>query len=309
MKVAITGGTGFIGQYLIRDYGDQVDFIVPTQRRMFDRLSQKAEYIQVNYNKEGFKKAFAGCDAVVHLGGRVMHGMSYELDTDLYISNITISENVFCACKELKIENIINASSVAVYDQIDEEPMEENAPCQPNSIYGIIKIAVEKLAELYNRRYGLKIKTFRFAQGIGIQSQMDIKQFWTILLINSIEKRPIPIWGSGKTGRDIIYVKDMAAAIISGLQHPTCSGIFNIGTEYICSNKEIAEAFCNVFHNTEGIIYLKDKQETGIRTCMNCQKARDVLKFSPQFNILKLVQDIKNEYEEYIRCGNSIEFY
>lgn len=309
MRVAVTGGTGFIGQYLIEGYGDKIDFVVPTRQKTYADLAPKAEYICVKYDKEGFKNVFAGCDAVVHLGGQVMHGMSYDLSTDPYIGNITFSGNVFEACKELDIKNIISASSVAVYDQMNATMVEESAPCQPNSIYGIMKIAIEKLAELYNRRYGLKIKTYRFAQGIGIQSKMDVKQFWSILLKNSIEKVAIPLYGTGKTGRDIIYVKDMALAIVTGLQHTIHSGVYNIGTEHICSNREIAEAYCKVFDNKEGIVFLRDKKETGIRTCMNCQKAKNELHFVPQYDVIQMVLDIKSEYERRNRQGNAIKFY
>ena len=311
MRVGVTGGTGFIGQYLIRDYGNQIDFVVPTQRKLYDELQPKAEYIYTDYDKEGFKRVFSDCDAVVHLGGKVMHGMSYDINKDVvaYMNNIKMSDDVFCACKELNIKNIINASSVAVYDQIDEIPVKETDPCQPNSVYGIMKITVEKLAELYNRRYGLKIKSYRFAQGLGFQAKMDKTQFWTILLKNSIEGKAIPLYGLGITGRDIIYVKDMTASIITGLGYPEISGCFNIGMEHICSNKEIAEAYCRTFDNKKGIAYLTDKQETGIRTCMNCEKAREILKFTPQYDVIGLVQDIKEEYEKYIGSDKEMIYF
>ncbi len=309
MKIGLTGGTGFIGQYLIRDYGNQMEFIVPTRKNEFSRLEKGAQYITSDYSKEDFKRIFAKCDAVVHLGSYVMHGMCYELDVDIYLENVRTSSNLFEACRELNIKNIINASSMAVYDQIDEIPMKESAPCQPNSVYGIMKIPVEKLAELYNRRYGLKIKNFRFAQGIGVQAHMELRQFWTILLKNSVEGIPIPLYGKGRTGRDIIYVKDMTAAIIAGLCSPLVSGCFNIGTGHICSNREIAEAYCNIFGNAAGIIYLENQEENGIRTCMDCQKAKRELGFSPKYNVMQMVQDIKNEYEKYVEEGTCVSFY
>lgn len=311
MKVGITGGTGFIGQYLIRDYGEQIDFVVPTHQKRFDGLQPEAKYISIDYNKEEFKSVFGDCDAVVHLGSKVMHGMSYDISKDVvdYMNNIKFSDDVFCACRELGIKNVINASSVAVYDQMDEIPMKETAPCQPNSVYGIMKIAVERLAELYNRRYGMKIKSYRFGQGLGFQTKMDKNQFWTILLKNSIEGKAIPLYGSGITGRDVIYVKDMTASIIAGLGCPIVSGCFNIGMGYICSNREIAEAFCKVFNNIEGIVYLKDKQETMIRTCMNCEKAKTILHFTPKFDVIDMVKDIKKEYEKYKKAGNKVTFF
>lgn len=302
MKVGVTGGTGFIGQALIQEYAHIYDFRVVTSRADTAGLAPFAEYVRLPYDREGFKAAFQGCDAVVHLGGTVMHGLDNTVSMRPYLENISLAESVFSLCSEMSIKNVINASSVAVYDQIGETPVRESDPLQPNSAYGIAKIAVEKLAELYNRKYGMMIKSLRFGQGLGYQKHMEPGRFWTILLENSLRGEPIPVWGSGLTGRDVIYVKDMACAVHAALQCPESSGCYNIGTGHICTNLELAETYCRVFSNPGGIKFIPTERESMIRTCMDCSKADRELHFKARYGVQEMIEDLKREYER--NAGN-----
>lgn len=304
MKVGLTGGTGFIGQYLINEYGSEMEFVVPTRRTEFQYLENNVAYIHIE-SEDDFCRVFSGCEAVIHLAGHVMHGMDTNLKVDDYVDNISLSERVFAACHELEIHNVINASSVAVYDQIDETPVKEDGVCQPNSIYGVMKIAVEKIAEIYNRRFDMNIKTLRLAQGVGVQKNMDEHSFWTLLIQNSYLGKDIPLYGEGITGRDIIYVKDMAYAIACAVGKPHVKGVFNIGTGKITSNAELAYAFGKGFGKGSGIEYI-DKPESGIRTCMDISRAEQILGFAPRYHLAAMVADIKYEYQKMMgesNCG------
>lgn len=304
MKIGITGGTGFIGQYLIREYSDRYEFIVTT-RKDDVKSSDNVRYVKTTYNIDELENIFSGCDAVVHLCGDVIHGMEYSMNVEPCLTNISLASNVFEICRKLQIKNVINASSVAVYDQIDEKPISESGYCQPNSIYGVSKVAIEKIAEIYNRRYNMKIKSLRFGQGLGISDIMYKKQFWTILLQKCIEKKPITLYGKGITGRDVIYVKDMARAIDCAIMHPEQKGVFNIGTGVISSNEDIAKAYCKAFDNDAGIEYRLDYEESGIRTCMDCYKAYKYLDFVAAYNLNETAIDI---CEEYKKKYSSIKF-
>lgn len=296
-RIGVTGGTGFIGQYMIKEFGSDYDFVVATSRTDYSLLAPHAHYVYCEYNSSGFQEVFKNCDAVIHLGGHVMHGMDSDVNVTPYLPNIELANDVFMACKNLGITNIVNASSVAVYEQINEIPVREDGALYPNSVYGITKIAIEKLAELYNRRYGLRIKSLRYGQGIGFSQNKKMDRFWSILLNNCIENEPIPIWGRGITGRDVIYVKDMGYAAICAINHPEKSGEFNIGTQYIATNLEIAETYCKVFDNEQGVEFVPHTKETGIRTCMDCTKARNELGFVPRYKSLQsMIEDIKKEH-------------
>lgn len=292
-KIAITGGTGFIGQYLIEQYGDDIHFVVPTSKKDTSGYSKKAEYVYSDYSLESFYDVFRGCMAVIHLGGKVMNGMDYDLKTEAYSQNLSLCEKVFMACKNQRISNVVFSSSVAVYDQRNDNPVDESAFCQPNSMYGIMKIAAEKLAELFNRRYDMNIKILRIAQVLGVHDTICQNSFWDTMLVKCLKKEKITIFGEGKTGRDVIYVKDVADALVLAVRKTSFSGIVNIGSGAIASNKDIAEAFCKAFGLNNNLEFNRNASESGIRTFMNCQRAKDELGFSAKYSLEEMSKDMK----------------
>lgn len=296
-RIVVVGGTGFIGQYLIRLYGDKYSFIVPTSKMELSSLCDKAQYFYVSYEENAYYSLFSGCEGVILLGGKVMRSMDYDMSPAKYTINLEICEKVFEACRLNKISNVVFTSSVAVYDQKNDNPMNEEAYCQPNSMYGVIKIAAEKMAEIYNRRYSMKIKILRIAQVFGVHSALSDKSFWDSLLLNCVNGNKICIYGRGVTGRDIIYVKDVAEALVAAIENEEAVGIYNIGSGYIASNREIAETYCRVFGNDAGIVFDESAFETGIRTCMDCEKAFEQLGFRAKYDLELMVKDIYLEYK------------
>lgn len=63
----------------------------------------------------------------------------------------------------------------------------------------------------------------------------------------SVANQPIPIYGTGAGGRDLIYIKDVIRALDVGLKAKDVSGIFHIGRGAVLTNLEIAQEFCRIF--------------------------------------------------------------
>lgn len=298
MLIAITGGTGFLGQTIIKMYGNEYNFIVLSRNKIYESLQNNEKYITVNYeSKDELKKALFNCDAVIHLGASVMHDMDSDVFLSKYINNLTFSDNLFSVCRELGIKNIVNASSAAVYGTNVNKAYTEEDLCFPNSCYGLIKHAAEDLAYLYNQNYGMKIKSLRYGKILGYWDMTSSKSFWGILLNNCINKETIPVWGSGQTGRDVLYVKDASYATMSAILRSECKGVFNIGSGRVASNEEIAKKYCDVFDNAAGIKYIPMESEKIVRTSLDCSKAKREIGFSIRFGLEDMIHDIKKEYD------------
>ena len=64
---------GFIGQYLIRDYGKDYEFVVPVRDK--SRLLKEetgAGIVESDYTVDSLKRILQGCDAVIHLAAKGM---------------------------------------------------------------------------------------------------------------------------------------------------------------------------------------------------------------------------------------------
>ena len=301
MRVGVTGGTGFIGKYLLRDYGNDYDFVVPIRdKSKIIKGVTGVRFVESDYTVDSLKNVLQDCDAVIHLAAKGMPKNRNSLKIEDYLPNVIASAGIFEACKEIGITNVINVSSKAVWgEQVESDLLYESETPRPGDEYGVSKLCGEILAEFYIDRYGMKIKSYRMGEVCGLDlSRGMMNPFWSVLLNASVNGKPIPIYGQGIGGRDLIYVKDVTRALIAGLDKDV-SGIYNIGSGRITTNMEIAEAFCKVFKNEGGIELHPEKEEWGTAKCLSIEKAKQELGFEAVYDLFEIVEDIEKEYNNF----------
>lgn len=299
MRIGVTGATGFVGQYLIRDYGDDYDFVCPVRNAAsIVKQNINTTYIESDYSTDSLIHIFCDCDAVIHLAAKGMPKNRNPLRMKDYEPNIRICANVFESCKDVGIKNVIFASSRAIWGNHQENVvLEEDEEKNPTDEYGISKLCCETLAQFYNKNYDMEIKGYRMAEVCGMDlTRGMLNPFWMVLLMSCQEGITIPIYGKGIGKRDLVYVKDVEHALIMGL-HRGMKGFYNIGSGKLTTNMEIAEAFCRVFNNKSGIEVYPEKEEWGTSSCLSTSKAKNELGFETQYMLDELVRDIKEEYE------------
>ncbi len=292
MKLGITGGTGFIGQYFLKEFSNDNQIFVITSRDKVDDLYQNKNvfYQKADYNTEGFKKIFAGCDAVIHLGAK-RSSKEIEGHIENYFDNVRVSEELFTACSELGITNVVNISSTAVYDTTTKFPFSEQNAVNPLSYYGTAKLMVENIAHIFNRKKNMKIKSLRIAQVIGVGERGGY--MLSIFLERCLKQEVLNVYGKGESGREYIYVKDVARAINYALNNPDESGIYNIGSGILTTNLELAEAFCKIFENKLGYHLLTDKKEALDFYLMDVKLVKEKMGFETKYSLEDSLKDMK----------------
>lgn len=296
MRIGVTGGTGFIGQYFLREYAGEHQFAVITSRDDMTGLYQHpcVNYVRKSYDKQGFESVFSDCEGIVHLGAK-RSTKEREESIMNYSENLRVAEALFDACTDLGIRNIINISSTAVYDTTLPYPFREVEATAPLSNYGIVKHAIEGIAHLYNMKKDTNIKSLRVAQVLGVGERAGY--MLSVFQDRCLKQQKLSVYGTGSAGREYIYVKDVAYAIMCALNSEHESGIYNIGMGSLTTNLELARCFCKVFENLAGYEQLLDKPESTECFLMDGALAEEKLGFHARYTLSEALSDMKRILE------------
>jgi len=219
-KVLVTGGAGFIGSHLVEALvAAEADVTV------LDNLSTgKKENLETVWQKicfiEGDIRSFktcvaatAGQDLVFHQAAFVSAPESIEKPYECYEINVNGTLNLLNASHCTGTKKVVFASSAAVYGNTDA-PCHEEQGCDPNSPYGVSKLAAEKYCQIYFQKYGLETICLRYFNVWGERQRADLKYPGALANFRDrIEKNlPITIYGDGSQTRDFINVAAIVQA-------------------------------------------------------------------------------------------------
>jgi UDP-glucose 4-epimerase len=246
--VLITGGNGFLGQYVAAECkkkGYKVYCIgrsyYPGQVEWDGFIHGPLEALSLSDVLGNIR--FAYC---FHFAASSHVPLSIEHPYQDFLSLLPGSANLllYFAKQQPKCHCVI-ASSAALYGNPISLPVNENAALNPLSPYGIHKRLIEELAADYSRFYGLRISIMRIfsAYGIGLKKQL----LWD--LVKKINTAHIPgseqieLFGTGEETRDFIHGRDVAQAALCIARRTTGSNfeVFNVANGEENSVREVAE--------------------------------------------------------------------
>lgn len=151
MKIALTGATGFLGRYLVRQLagdGHELRAWYRSQAKR-DRISERVDWLQGNLHDDAtHRQLILGADAVIHAAVSWPASRSGEKRDDFLEfveTNLLGSLRLMHAAHRAGIERFVFISTCAVHDVIlSDRPLDEAHPLWPKSHYGAHKAAIEK---------------------------------------------------------------------------------------------------------------------------------------------------------------------
>jgi UDP-glucose 4-epimerase len=298
LEIAITGGSGFIGKWLIRRLGPEYRLRVLGRNRdgeiEIDGYAYK--YVWTDYSGERLPEQLKGCEAVVHLAARRPRGQEDAFAE--FIENVSISANLFEACRLLGIKNVVNISSISVYSHENPLPWSEDQLIQPLNVYGVCKAAVENIGHVYTFSHKIRVKSLRLAQVVGLGEREGF--MLTEFIKRASRKETLFVHGEGVGRREYVYVKDVVDAIHAALMKSGLAGVFNIGSGENISHCELAEMINEVFDNKENVRFLPDYSDDKAIKVMNLSKTRSILDWRAKWPIREAFVDMRKSLNENI---------
>jgi dTDP-glucose 4,6-dehydratase len=118
----------------------------------------------------------------------------------------------------------------------------ETAPYTPNSPYAASKAAADHLVRAYSETYGLPTLITNCSNNYGPYQFPE--KLIPLMLLNAVEGKPLPIYGTGGNIRDWLYVEDHCAGILLVLRCGQVGGKYNLGGGNERTNLEIVDRVC-----------------------------------------------------------------
>lgn len=248
-RVLITGGAGFIGSALgthLADQGHEVfvlDDLSFGKRHLAGVADDRFFRVDIR-DRAATAKAISAIDPQWTLHLAAIHFIPYCNQHPVEAADINISGtiNVLDACAAAgSVEQVFVASTAAVYPIVDGAVAEDH-PTGPMDIYGITKLATEKLASEFNLRSGVPSIIGRFFNAFG-PNETNPHLFPEIQRQVLSGSRTLKL-GNLDPKRDYIHTEDMSRAM-NALLELGASGCdtFNIGRGIEYSVREVVESF------------------------------------------------------------------
>ena len=277
MHLLITGGAGFIGARLIRQWLDRpelarlVNLDALTYAADLERLAglhgvhPRCVFERVDLRDRAAVAEVVARHAITH----VVHlAAETHVDRSIASAEIFVQSNVLGtlhlleACRELwdrqrsslgasapglrpQAPRFVHVSTDEVYGALAPEapPFTEASPLAPNSPYAASKAAADCLVRAFIRTHGFPAAITRCSNNYG-PGQHAEKLIPTVLQALRA-RRPIPVYGDGRQVRDWLHADDHAEALWAVLRRGRAGEVYNIGGGCEWPNLELIGRLCD----------------------------------------------------------------
>lgn len=324
--VLISGGSGFIGNYVVATLQHlnntvlsrkcrviSVDnYITGSQKHLTDVDDKNFKFI--NHDVRQPLKISGDVHFIMHAAGIASPAFYRRFPLETLEVSIYGTKNLLELAKEKRSEAFLFFSSSEVYGDPDlrfvptPETYRGNVSCTgPRACYDESKRLGEAMCLTYRQIYDVPIKIIRPFNVYGPGMKPDDRRVIPTLLFNALEGKPLPIYGEGTQKRTFCYVSDALIGILKVLLSGKSGDIFNVGNDSgELSMNELAAAVSELFegkikiqriHNPDEV-YAKEEPQ---RRCPDLTKIRSALGYAPAIDLktglTRLLDWYRTEYK------------
>lgn len=276
-RIIVTGAAGLVGRELVAKLkGDGYSRVSALTRNECDLEDCK----QVCATFSEIKPEF-----VFHVAAKV-GGIQFNVDhpVEVLSSNLLSQVSVLQASHSAGVKKILLMGSSCIYPRDCAQPMREEylfqGPLEPtNEGYAISKIAGLRLAQYYNRQYGLKVALPMPCNIYGPGDSFDlarcnvlsalVKRFCDAARLNLSS---ISLWGTGKAKREFVYTSDVVDSMLFLMEKSEDSRIYNVGTGSDISIRDLANLIAEKVGYSGAIHWDETKPDGMLRKCVDISR-------------------------------------
>jgi len=250
MKVAVTGGAGFIGSHLVDALlgeGNEIvvlDNFSTGRSENIKHLENRVEVIECDLSVSGsWAEKLEGVDHVFHLAALADIVPSIQQPEAYFRANVDGTFNVLTASQKASTKRFIYAASSSSYGIPDFYPTSESAAIRPQYPYALTKHMGEELVMHWAKVYRLSALSLRFFNVYGPRTRTTgtYGAVFGVFLAQKLAGKPFTIVGDGEQTRDFTYVKDVVRALIIASESDQSGKAYNVGSGSTVSVNKLVE--------------------------------------------------------------------
>ncbi|MBW3625676.1 MAG: dTDP-glucose 4,6-dehydratase, partial [Armatimonadetes bacterium] len=334
MNVLVTGGAGFIGSNFLNMMAPRY----PEHRFInIDKLTYAANPMNLrsvevlpNYAFERVDIADSGAVRSVferHQPDRVFH-FAAESHVDRSIAgpeafirtNLIGTFNLLEACRafwDRSPDRVFHqVSTDEVYGSLGETGFFTEETCyDPSSPYSASKASSDHFVRAYHRTYGLSVKITNCSNNYGPYQFPE--KLIPLMILNALEGKPLPLYGTGRNVRDWLFVEDHCDAVWLVAEKGAVGETYNIGGNCEKTNIEIVNLILDGLAKETGrdqealrslITFVPDRPGHDHRYAIDASKVRRDLSWTPKESFESGLQKTIRwylEHDEWVRSVQS----
>ncbi len=331
MHVLISGGCGFIGSNFVQMLlGERPEWILTvlddlTYAGNLATLRAVDPASRVRFEKgdigdsgfiDGLFETFEEPpDAIINFAAESHVDRSIVGPRVFIETNVTGTFNLLEQVRRGRATRFVQISTDEVYGSLgDSGAFTETTPLNPNSPYSSSKASADLIVQAYHRTYGVDAVITRCSNNYG-PFQFPEKLI-PLMIINALDRKPLPVYGEGLNVRDWIHVSDHCSGVLSVLEKGAPGEVYNFGGASEVANIEVVRGILKVLGGGEELIrYVEDRPGHDWRYAMDFSKARTALGWRPRIDFKTGLERTVAWYQENktwwqpILSGEYMHFY
>jgi dTDP-glucose 4,6-dehydratase len=293
MKIAITGGAGFIGSEMVRQLVEKdhqitvIDSLTYAGNiRTLDPAKDKIDFQKVDIrNIELLSPIFLedNFDAVVNFAAET-HVDNSISDPKIFLeTNILGTFNLLELARKHKFR-FLQVSTDEVYGSIREGRFQELDKLDPSSPYSASKASAELLMQSYIKTYSIEALGVRCSNNYG---QFQHHEKLIPAFISRIKRgNKVPVYGDGSNVREWIHVSDSVAGITKVLENGKVGEYYNISSGDFHNNLEVTRRILSYFGYDDQLIdFVEDRLGHDFRYALDSSKIQKELGWQSQISL------------------------
>ena len=265
-RIFITGGTGFIGKWLLEGFNEaNTRLDLHAEATLLSRnpeafikdyphlgqipgiYLQKGDIQNFNFPEESF-------DFLIHGATEASARLNEENPLMMIDTILSGTRRILEFAQLSGVKRLLFLSSGAVYGRqpphlthVPEDHIGAPDPTQPLSAYGEAKRIAELLCSVYRLQYGIETSIARCFAFVGPYLNLDIHYAIGNFIRDGLEQRTIQIKGDGTPYRSYMYAADLTIWLWTILFKAESGKVYNVGSDQEISISDLAGKIRSLF--------------------------------------------------------------